>query len=67
MALFDEQVCSSAEIGELYEWSAHMRGYQVGVYSTSSVFAVNFALLREGDDVGSTAESESEITSWKQD
>jgi hypothetical protein len=40
----------------------------VGVYSTSSALALifDFTLLREGDGVGSAAESESEITSWKQ-
>ena len=40
----------------------------MGVYSTSSVpvLIFDFTLLREGDSVGSAAESESEIASWKQ-
>ena len=40
----------------------------MGGYSTSSAFALafDFTLLREGDVVCSAAESESEITSWKQ-
>lgn len=47
-------------IGEPCGW-----GHQVGVYCTSSASAdlLTFTLLREVDGVGSTSESESEITS----